>query len=164
MLLCRHQGLSYGKSVALVVISAVLGSTLLGGLAALGFQRLRAKRKAQAEVAFEAALQDSGLGLDDAFEQVCFLPAPGISSDSIIMLRSWYEPCMLHGVLTEYRVVSVRQSACSHFPLQPVFTNHLLYMLPVLFCTQHSKPCYCRQSTPGMPLVFCHIAGVLITA
>lgn len=65
----KHQGLSYGQSVTLVVISAVLGSTLLGGLAALGFQRLRAKRKAQQEVAFEAALQDSGLGLDDAFEQ-----------------------------------------------------------------------------------------------
>jgi len=34
------------------------------------YQMHRARRKAQAEVAFEAALQDSGLGLDDAFEQV----------------------------------------------------------------------------------------------
>ena len=72
----------------------MLGSTLLGGLAALGFQRLRAKRKAQQEVAFEAALQDSGLGLDDAFEQVCPLPASGFSMDSIFMPRFLYDPWM----------------------------------------------------------------------
>ena len=36
----------------------------------LGFRWHKARRKAEAEVAFEAALQDSGLGLDDAFEQV----------------------------------------------------------------------------------------------
>ena len=43
----------------------------MGALAVLGFRWHKARRKAQAEVAFEAALQDSGLGLDDAFEQVC---------------------------------------------------------------------------------------------
>lgn len=42
----------------------------MGALAVLGFKWHKARRKAQAEVAFEAALQDSGLGLDDAFEQV----------------------------------------------------------------------------------------------
>lgn len=31
---------------------------------------MRDRRKAQAEANFEAALQDSGLGLDEAFEQV----------------------------------------------------------------------------------------------
>ena len=36
----------------------------------LGFRWHKARRKAEAEVAFEAALQDSGLGLDNAFEQV----------------------------------------------------------------------------------------------
>ena len=70
LLCCRHQGLSYGQSVALATISAALGSTLLGALAVLGWQWRKARLKAQAEVAFEAALQDSGLGLDDAFEQV----------------------------------------------------------------------------------------------
>lgn len=43
---------------------------MLAALAVLGYKWHKARRKAQAEVAFDAALQDSGLGLDDAFEQV----------------------------------------------------------------------------------------------
>ena len=70
LLVCRHQGLSYGQSIALIVTSTILSCTLMGALAVLGYKRHKARRKAQAEVAFQAALQDSGLGLDDAFEQV----------------------------------------------------------------------------------------------
>ena len=69
---CRHQGLSYGQSVALIVTSIVLSCTLVGALAVLGYKWHKTRQKAQADVAFEAALQDSGLGLDDAFEQVGF--------------------------------------------------------------------------------------------
>lgn len=43
---------------------------MMAALAVLGYKWHKARRKAQAEVAFDAALQDSGLGLDDAFEQV----------------------------------------------------------------------------------------------
>lgn len=67
---CRHKGLS-GGAVAGIVVAVGLTSFLLGLAVFAGYQRHRARRKAQAEVAFEAALQDSGLGLDDAFEQVC---------------------------------------------------------------------------------------------
>ena len=62
--------MSYGQSIALSVISAVLGCIVLGGAIAAAAHYVKARRRAQAEVAFEAALQDSGLGLDDAFEQV----------------------------------------------------------------------------------------------
>ena len=54
----------------MIVTSTLLSCILMGALAVLGFKWHKARRKAQAEVAFEAALQDSGLGLDDAFEQV----------------------------------------------------------------------------------------------
>ena len=67
---CRHKGLS-GGAVAGIVVAVGLISFLLGLAVFAGYQMHRARRKAQAEVAFEAALQDSGLGLDDAFEQVC---------------------------------------------------------------------------------------------
>lgn len=67
---CRHKGLS-GGAVAGIVVAVSLTSFLLGLAVFAGYQRHRARRKARAEVAFEAALQDSGLGLDDAFEQVC---------------------------------------------------------------------------------------------
>ena len=43
---------------------------MMAALAVVAYTRHKARRKAQAEVAFDAALQDSGLGLDDAFEQV----------------------------------------------------------------------------------------------
>lgn len=45
-----------------------------------GYRWHKARQKAQAEVAFEAALQDSGLGLDDAFEQV------GLSQDFLLLI------------------------------------------------------------------------------
>ena len=60
-----------GGAIAGIVVAASLSSFLLGLAVFAGYQMHRARRKAQAEVAFEAALQDSGLGLDDAFEQVC---------------------------------------------------------------------------------------------
>ncbi|KAL3159822.1 hypothetical protein ABBQ38_010225 [Trebouxia sp. C0009 RCD-2024] len=65
----KHQGLSYGQSVALIVTSTMLSCVMMAALAVLGYKWHKARRKAQAEVAFDAALQDSGLGLDDAFEQ-----------------------------------------------------------------------------------------------
>ena len=43
---------------------------MMAALAVVAYTWHKARRKAQAEVAFDAALQDSGLGLDDAFEQV----------------------------------------------------------------------------------------------
>lgn len=51
-------------------MAASVSSFILGLAVFAVYQMHRARRKAQAEVAFEAALQDSGLGLDDAFEQV----------------------------------------------------------------------------------------------
>lgn len=51
-------------------MAASVSSFALGLAVFAVYQMHRARRKAQAEVAFEAALQDSGLGLDDAFEQV----------------------------------------------------------------------------------------------
>ena len=66
---CRHKGLS-GGAIAGIVGAASLCSFLLGLAVFAGYQIYKARRKAQAEYAFEAALQDSGLGLDDAFEQV----------------------------------------------------------------------------------------------
>ena len=47
-----------------------MASFLLGVVLLAAFQMVKSRRKAQAEAAFDAALQDSGLGLDDAFEQV----------------------------------------------------------------------------------------------
>ncbi len=51
-------------------MAASVSSFALGLAVFAVYQMHWARRKAQAEVAFEAALQDSGLGLDDAFEQV----------------------------------------------------------------------------------------------
>lgn len=64
----QHKGLS-GGAIAGIVVAASLCSFLLGLAVFAGYQIYKAQRKAQAEYAFEAALQDSGLGLDDAFEQ-----------------------------------------------------------------------------------------------
>lgn len=69
-LLCRHQGLSYGQSLALIVASTMLSCIMTAALAVLGYKWHKARQRAHAEVAFDAALHDSGLGLDDAFEQV----------------------------------------------------------------------------------------------
>lgn len=61
-----------GGAIAGIVVAASLCSFLLGLAAFAAYQVQKARRKAQAEIAFEAALQDSGLGLDDAFEQVSY--------------------------------------------------------------------------------------------
>jgi len=66
---CRRKGLS-GGAIASIIVAASVSSFILGSAVFAVYQMHRARRKAQAEVAFEAALQDSGLGLDDAFEQV----------------------------------------------------------------------------------------------
>ncbi|KAL3157806.1 hypothetical protein ABBQ32_012228 [Trebouxia sp. C0010 RCD-2024] len=65
----KHQGLSYGQSLALIVASTMLSCIMTAALAVLGYKWHKARQRAHAEVAFDAALHDSGLGLDDAFEQ-----------------------------------------------------------------------------------------------
>lgn len=64
----KRKGLS-GGAIASIIVAASVSSFILGLAVFAVYQMHWARRKAQAEVAFEAALQDSGLGLDDAFEQ-----------------------------------------------------------------------------------------------
>lgn len=91
--------------MALIVTSIVLSCTLVGALAVVGYRWHKTRQKAQADVAFEAALQDSGLGLDDAFEQV------GPPQDSLLIIVD-HALCLMHRphpLMLDFRCQTVTQ-------------------------------------------------------
>ena len=59
-----------GGVIAAIVGITIVSGVIIGAFGSLVYMRLRQRRKAQAQVAFEAALQEQGLGLDETFEQV----------------------------------------------------------------------------------------------
>ena len=59
-----------GGLIAGIVGITVVSGVIIGAFGSMAYMRVRQRRKAQAQVAFEAALQEQGLGLDETFEQV----------------------------------------------------------------------------------------------
>ena len=105
-------------AVAAIVIGASLCSFLLGLAVLAGYQVRKARQRAEAEVAFQAALQDSGLGLDDVCDQVGF----PIVTVGPVGLRSHFVLCPVS--VSRCRCTAVARHGSHHSSYILSFTSH----------------------------------------